>query len=589
MKSWLRSRLARMLAGALCAGLAATWAVGEVLDKRETDRRDQHEVARMTDKMKTVCVGRFLIDMPEEAQVELRQARIDGFDISVFDETEEEFQKRLADREAQIRAKPDWRGGDKNLESARDVKTDNNLTGKIFVHSRAVEEGTQGNGLGGVERYRHEGISTEALMHGFGISIDLFFENRGIQWIDDLPRLVKQLVANPDNRVPVEPGYCMDRVYVRDPLKAEQREQIMMFARLPTHPDVQFTLILSAGLKPDKHGVLARTDVADEAMAMAERIRIKRLRSAPREIGGLAGEELAELVVEENEARVHSFWWEVNGTEDNVLIPHLVFTMTTGNGNRKPVPSSLSDGAALGLWDKISSSLRLRPIEPVTIASVESPIVPLGSLAEAGERCPQSGWWLCGEVSSGMNVLGGQRQYLSKGQKMPQALLLPPQTLWQRLRGVQSSYELNTRTSWRLVDKRERDRSVPALPLAQATLAARASGSRLNDKALSSAEPCAVIGCIAKTGIQCPASGWWRCEESHALDGTRWFSIGALLPVATFQIPSTTLGRAFGRAQVIQRRSIWRLMRHASIPGDETVEKPMGSDPSDNSGTPSTT
>jgi len=579
VKSWLRSRLAKLLAGALCAGLAATWAVGKVLDKREVDRRDQHEVARMTDKMKTVCVGRFLIDMPEEAQIELGQARIDGFDISAFEETEEEFKKRVADREAQIRAKPDWRGGDKNLESDRDAKTDSGLVGKIFVHSRVVDEGTQGNGLGGVERYRDEGISTEALMHGHGVSIDLFFENRGLKWIEDLPRLVKQLVANPDNRIPAEAGYCMGRVYARDPLKADQREQVMMFARLPRHPDVEITLILSAGLKPDKHGVLARTDAADEGLSMAERMRITRLRSAPREIGGLHGEELAELVVEENESRVHSFWWEVNGSEDNVLVPHVVFKMTTGNGNRTPVPSSLSDGAALGLWDRISSSLRLRPIAPIKAAKANTPVVPLGSIAEAGDRCPQSGWWQCSEASSGVNVLGGQRQYLCKGQEMPQALLLPPQTLWQRMRGLQSSYEVNTRTAWKLVDKRERDRSLPTLPLAQATLAARANGNQLSGKVMSNTEPSVAIGCIAKTGMQCPASGWWRCEESHALDGTRWFAVGSLLPAATFELPSAAFGRTFGRAQAIQRRSVWQLVRHAGVPVSEAPPSPDDQQP----------
>jgi len=154
---------------------------------------------------------------------------------------------------------------------------------------------------------------------------------------------------------------------------------------------------------------------------------------------------------------------------------------------------------------------------------------------------------------------------------MPQALLLPPQTLWQRLRGLQPSYEVNTRTSWKLVDKRERARSAPALPLAQASLGAQASGNQLNGKLLSGVEPSIAIGCIAKTGMQCPASGWWRCEESHALDGTRWFAAGSLLPAATFEVPSATFGRAFGKAQVIQRRSVWQLVRHAGAleSGDE--------------------
>lgn len=378
MKSLARSRPARLLAGALCAGFVATWAVGGVLDKREESRQDQVELARMTDKLKTVCVGRFLIDVPEEAEIELRQADIDGFDISAFDETEVEFQERVAVREAQIRSKADWRGGDNSLESVRDVKTDSGLVGKIFMHSRTVDEGTQGNGRGGVERYRYEGITTEALVHGHGISIDLFFEDRNPDLIEDLPRLVNQLVANPDNRIPSESGFCMDRAYVRDPLSAAQREQIMMFARLPTHPDVEIMFIIAAGLKPEAQGVLARNDATNEALSMPERMRFTRLRAAPREIGGLAGEELAERVVEENEARGHSFWWEVNGTEDNVFAPHIVFRMSTGNGNRQPVPSSLSDGVAIGLWDKISSSIRLRPAEPVASSQVAAPTTVLG-------------------------------------------------------------------------------------------------------------------------------------------------------------------------------------------------------------------
>jgi len=561
VNSWLRSRLANLLAGALLAGLAATWAVGKALDKRDMDRRDQHKVTHMTDKMKTVCVGRFLIDMPEEAQVELRQARVDGFNISGFDETAEQFQKRVADREAQLMATPDWRGGDRNLESAREVLTNTGLIGKIFMHSRTVVEGTQGNGLGGVERYRDEGISTEALVHGHGISIDLFYKDRGLEWIEDLPRLVNQLVTNPDNRIPAEPGFCMDRLYVRDPLRADQREQIMMFARLPNHLDVEFMFIVAAGVKPDPRGVLERNEASDEALSIAQRMRITRLRAAPREIGGLAGEELAELVVEDNEARGHSFWWEVNGTEDNVLVPHVVFRMSTGNGNRRPVPSSLSDGAALGLWDKISSSIRLRPTQAVAASRVEGPATPLGTYASAGDPCPESGWWLCSDAGNGIGVLGGQRQYIRKGDPVPQALLLPRRSLWDKMRGVQPSYESNNPTFWKLADKRLQKRLPPSLPLAlpvapsTTAVASRDTGANETGRAL--------IGSFAVTGTPCPASGWWRCEQSHALDGTRWFARGVLLPPATFAVSARRFGGSGNVPRSIQRRGEWRLMRLA--------------------------
>ena len=96
----------------------------------------------MTEKMKTVCVGRMLIELPEAAQYELYGASIDGFEIAAFAESPEAFHARVVAREAEIRAQPDRLGGNKNLEAVREVKTESGLTGKIFVHGRNVTEGS---------------------------------------------------------------------------------------------------------------------------------------------------------------------------------------------------------------------------------------------------------------------------------------------------------------------------------------------------------------------------------------------------------------------------------------------------------------
>jgi hypothetical protein len=73
------------------------------------------------------------------------------------------------------------------------------------------------------------------------------------------------------------------------------------------------------------------------------------------------------------------------------------------------------------------------------------------------------------------------------------------------------------------------------------------------------------LGVNVRTGDVCPASGWWRCEEPHALDGTRWFAQGSLLPAATFQVPAGVFAKSTG-PEVIQRRSAWQLMQHAAAP-----------------------
>jgi len=564
---WIKHRLASVLAGIVCAGLAATWAVGEVSDNHNVVLQDKHEVARMTNKMKTICVGRFLIDLPEDAQVELGGTDIDGFKIGAFDEPAEAFATRLAEREAQIRSKPDRLGGQKNLELTKEVKTAGGLVGKIFVHERRVMEGTRANGLQ-LERYRFEDVTVEALVHGEGISVDLISEGRDPKYVGDLAILLDQVVANPGNLAPPDAGFCINHAFLRDPLSAEQGERITMFASLPSHPDVQFMLILSAGLKPDEQGLLERSADADSRLTLNEQMRISKLRAAPREIAGMPGEELIELFVEQNDARVHSFWWEVNGTQDNVYIPHFVFKMNTGSGAQGPVPSSLSDGAAMGLWDKITSSIRVRPVVARTTQRIDPPTTPIGTLATAGDPCPESGWWLCGDGGNGIGVLGGQRQYIKKGEQMPQALLLPPQTLWDKVRGLQPSFEAKHRTTWKLVDHRARKRHPPSLPLARA---ASPGGATLDVTVpIGGANSNGVaIGSFSSTGAPCPASGWWRCEESHALDGTRWFARGSLLPPATFTVAPGIFGHSPGAPQAIQRRSAWRLMRLAAGPCDE--------------------
>jgi len=245
--------------------------------------------------MKTLWFGRFLIEVPEDAQVGLSQSRIDGFDIAAFDETREEFPKRVLVRAAQIRAEPDWRGGNGNLASSRSVNTAVGLIGKIFMHSRTVDEGTRGKGRGGVERYRHEGISAQALAHGDGINIDR-----------------------------------SDRVDVRDPLRAE----------------------LWMPMFEVRHG--------------------STIRGASRSIGGIAGNGLVQKFTEDNLAAVYTVW-QVKGTTDHVFVPHTSFILNTGKGRHGAVPSSLPDAAALSLWDKGSSSSRVRQRATTNAAASHAP------------------------------------------------------------------------------------------------------------------------------------------------------------------------------------------------------------------------
>jgi hypothetical protein len=90
-------------------------------------------------------------------------------------------------------------------------------------------------------------------------------------------------------------------------------------------------------------------------------MRISRLRAAQRTVAGLVGDELVDRFHEFNDTVLYNFSWEVNGTTDNVLVPRVSLTMETGKGPDNPATSSLSQRAALGLWDEVASSIRVWP------------------------------------------------------------------------------------------------------------------------------------------------------------------------------------------------------------------------------------
>jgi hypothetical protein len=318
-----------------------------------------------------------------------------------------------------------------------------------------------------------------------------------------------------------------------------------------------------AGTKPDSKGLLERNAASHARAPAIINMLFTNLRAAPRTIGGLTGDELVERVLEENFAIIYGFEWEVIGIEDNVFVPDVTLRMATGRGDHGPVQSSLSQPAALALWDKISSSVRVRPTAPPKASVAAPPSPAIGTTASAGEMCPQSGWWQCSEGGNGVGVLRGQRQYIEQGQRMPQALLLPPQTLWERIRGIQPSFERNTPTAWALVDKRSRTRIASAVRLDQAKVV---TPTAIAATPGAGAVKPPSIGSHVTTGSPCPASGWWRCEESHALDGARWFAQGNLLPAATFAVPPNAFGNRSGTPKAIQRRATWRLVRLAQAP-----------------------
>jgi hypothetical protein len=516
--------------------------------------RDRSEVAKMTEQMKTVCIGRFLIDIPAQAEITVSRERMAGFEIQTVEEDDAAFQKRVAEREVDIDSRGREQDHDGGIVEARDLRVPN-MVGRVFIYGRS-----RGYVMEGDRRVDMESVAVEAHGHMNGLSFSLSATESSEARARTAEELLARLRVRGEDEIPSAPGFCIRRAVFADPLPAHKTEHIAMHIGFADHPDVALAFASFPGGDTSR-SLLTRYRDMDAEASPDEMLRVSRLRSGKRTINDLAGEEVLERVHEMNFATTYGFVWETQGMPDDPQQPFLSLELHGGISPRpggKPVDTSLHEDAVLSLWDGISSSIRLRKFDSPspTDPTPEPPEPGLGALATAGEVCPQSGWWKCREGGPGVDVQGGAVQWIRKGDRMPQALLLPRQTLWQKLRGLQPSIEPSQPTTWRLVDKRLRPRT-PIL----VTLAPPGPVSVALEDDIAPVQV-AALGTNVRTGEVCPASGWWRCGETHALDGTRWFPRGSTLPAATFQVTVGMFGRSAG-PEVIQRRSTWQLMRIA--------------------------
>jgi hypothetical protein len=529
---------------------AMLWTVDLVWSMQEPK-----EVTRMSKQMKTVCVGRFLIDVPSEAVVTISGIAVDHFRITNHGaETDAQFAARLALREEEIHAKKNQAGA-RNMERVDDV-LHAGVTGKIFVFGASSTHVYHGE-----KKVVFHGVEINGYAHVNGLTFSFISDDYDPDKVGNLAKLLKQLRPMEPGEIPRRPGFCLEGAFLSDPLTAEQNESIVMFAGLPGHEDLGIALATIAG-KTRGPGLLERNTANRAGPYAFLNAFLSTLLEGKRTIDAMEGDEFAFRARELNFSTGYAFNWETQGTENDVLHPFVSLELQTGispHAGGEPVQSTLSEESLGDLWRRMSSSLRLRPAEqPAQTNDADLQLdLALGTLAWAGEPCRQTGWWQCGQADGHVGVYGGAVQLLREGQVVPQALLLPKPGVWQKVRGLQPSFEATTPTSWRLADKRIHGRRTVPAGLAQ-------PGPSVPPPEVEGAlvEP----GHVVRSGATCPASGWWRCIDDQALDGARWFAEGAGLPPATYQLSGAGMRRRLPHPQLLTRQSAWELMREAAVP-----------------------
>lgn len=311
----------------------------------------------MMNKKKTVCVGRFLVDVPEQAEMSLSGERIHGFEINTVEEREEAFRDRIFAREFEIAARPTDTIDPGGLVEASDLHVAS-MIGRVLVygrdHSYGIEDG---------RRVNSEWVSVEAHAHLKGLSFMLSkkFASEADARLAEALFMRRRL--RDEGEIPAEPGFCVWRAQFADPLPPRYKTgHITLHLGLPGHSDMGLFLNIFPGGGPG-NTLLERIAEIDAEAGIDELMRVTKLRSRKRNINGFDGEEEFERVRELNLTTGYSFVWESRGVADDRSRPFLTLSMVTGTNSRpggKPVESSLHGDAALALWDGISSSIRLR-------------------------------------------------------------------------------------------------------------------------------------------------------------------------------------------------------------------------------------
>ncbi|CAB3699210.1 T6SS immunity protein Tli4 family protein [Trinickia soli] len=391
---------------------------------------------------KTYCMGRYLVDVPADAQIN-GQAYMYRFGLIETDasiETALAFQQKMDEREVELRG-----GKHKKRYALVGVRRPSS-TIRIFELSTELIVGSSA-GFGAYVWDDGRTFSMEETAYDPAKFGDILAELQ--------EKLLPHLKARSPDDIPTAPGFCLKDGFITDDGKVPQFESALIGFKFAKWPGVQVTVQTATVTKLGEPKLLERLNMDDVPERFKNLVsKIHTIRRGERAINGRAGEEDLSTVPTGHGYSVHQFRWESQGSHvSDALEPTLVVELESGmtrDGHGNPARPPLTDEEAVAVFDAVSKSLRFRSSESgvITGDTHPSPDLPLGTLAQTGTTCPQTGWWTCPEAISN-EIEGGGRQRFEAGSVIPAAQVLGKQSLIDRLTGRREKYSVNT--VWKLV------------------------------------------------------------------------------------------------------------------------------------------
>lgn len=338
-------------------------------------------------KVRTICFGRFLVDIPVRSTISYGPASVES-DILFLRNGSKDLEKivssRLAEIGKEISYLPKYEIADLPLVGT---------TIEGAVNGQKILVGAV-NSVGYV------------IDSFIPIGDDIFVQKFGpvpaeTDYIPRINSIASRIRPRSEYEIPEGRGICIEGGFVEfEPV----RERVTIGLRFNEFPDIRLSIDahknqgrLPLGSGPNKLREEARSNA--EALELGNFFaRIKILRNGTRQIGAWEGEELVtRRPVYKEDTDAHEFRFHSMGAANDALHPELDIRLDSGvRGNDKAkVPPSVTNEEALELWDTIISTIRVRQASDATTTKQLVSKTMLGSVITSGNLCSQSGLWEC--------------------------------------------------------------------------------------------------------------------------------------------------------------------------------------------------
>ena len=392
------------------------------------------------EKTRTVCFGRFLVDVPDTATVVFGPTDVD-WAIYYYPGEAGKLAQYVTKQLIEVEKHRDY------LRKGSDFLDINAMFGTVIDGDVAGQKLVFGS-------VNHIFYSIYSYIP---VGDDLYLQESGgvmskHEQIQRLNTVARHLRSRIDTEIPAEHGICIDGGFVE---LQPAFERASLGVRLKEFPDVHFSI---AAIKNQDY--LSNPDDLERRLKQAEKdgeqdpdhwySRIKFFRRGPRQLGHWKGSEVLALKPpQEGSSASHEFHFLSPGAKHDSMQPEMDIELDTGvkDNSTASTPPSITDEEAVALWDKLTNSIRVRPTGAAKPTDKDPRLkTPLGKTECSGSVCPQSGWWECYEA---YDIAGGKRQYFKEGVVLPQAATLGPRSLWQVIKGERPSFKADT--AWRLM------------------------------------------------------------------------------------------------------------------------------------------